>query len=118
MPAHIDLGKSGENLACTFLQQNGFSILFRNWRHSYYEIDIIAEKDGTLHFVEIKTRKSKKFGEPEDDVTKKKLMRLMEAAEAFQEQYPEWKRIQYDVLAIYIKSEKEIEYFFIEDLSV
>jgi putative endonuclease len=56
MPEHIDLGKLGENLACDFLQQQNYAILFRNWRYSNAEIDIIASREKVLHFIEVKTR--------------------------------------------------------------
>src|SRR4051812_36515772 len=101
MALHHQLGKHGEELACGYLKEVCFTILYRNWRHSYYEIDIIGARDNVLHFIEIKTRKSLRYGYPEDDVDEKKLEKLMIAAEEFLYQHPQWERVQYDVLSIH-----------------
>lgn len=116
MAKHLETGKTGENLAATWLETNGFTLLYRNWKHSYYELDIIAEKQGCLHFIEVKTRTTQTFGFPEEGVTVHKLERLMNAGEAFLEQNSQWKRIQYDILSIYLTA-KGAEYFLIEDVS-
>ena len=109
MPEHIELGKLGENLACNFLQQQNYTILFRNWRYSNAEIDIIASLDKVLHFIEVKTRSTKNFGEPEDSVNGKKMQKLIDASEAFQEEHPEWTRIQFDILSITMEKGKAVE---------
>lgn len=116
MAKHLETGKTGENLAAVWLEQNGFTLLHRNWKHSYYELDIIAEKQGCLHFIEVKTRRTKTYGFPEEGVTDHKRERLMNAGEAFLEQNPQWKRIQYDILSIHLTSQGA-EYFLIEDIS-
>jgi len=112
---HNALGTEGEALAVQWLQEKKFILLHQNWRHSYYEVDIIAASGDTLHFIEVKTRQNKKFGEPEESVDRKKIVNLMKASEEFQYQYPEWKRVEYDVLSITINTDG-IEYFFIEDV--
>jgi putative endonuclease len=112
------LGTEGEALAALWLQERGFRLLHRNWRHSHYEIDIIASRETVLHFIEIKTRRSKKFGEPEESVDKKKIINLMKAGAEFQYQFPGWKRVQYDVLSITIAPNGTTDYFFIEDVYV
>jgi putative endonuclease len=78
------LGAAGEQLAVNWLADKGFVLLHRNWRHSYYKVDIIASLKNTLHFIEVKTRSHTKFGEPEERGDKKKIIRLMRAAEEFQ----------------------------------
>lgn len=93
-------GQQGETLAAQWLTERGYRILHRNWRHSYYEIDIIAARGEVLHFVEVKTRRNMLYGYPEEAVDRKKLRRMMEAAAVFMEIAGEWKRVQYDVLAI------------------
>ncbi|MBN8787306.1 MAG: YraN family protein [Terrimonas sp.] len=115
MANHNNTGKKGELLAADYLKDNGFIILHTNWRYSHYEIDIIASRDNTLHFVEVKARRSIKFGLPEESVSNKKLQNLVNAAEEYLYQYPEWKRVQFDVLAITL-SRQAAEYFFIEDV--
>lgn len=116
MANHNITGKDGEALALVYLTQLSFLILFTNWRHSHYEIDIIAQRENILHFIEVKTRRSLHFGYPEESVTTKKIENLIKGAEAFLLQYPEWKRIQYDILSINLWKNREPEYFFIEDV--
>lgn len=116
MAKNRELGEYGETAAVTWLENRGYCLLFRNWRYSHYEIDIVASFDNVLHFIEVKTRRSKKFGEPEESVTSKKIRHLMKAGEEFQYQYPQWKRVQYDVLSISIDTGNAAEFFFIEDV--
>ena len=113
---HIETGKAGEALGVIYLQANGFLIQAINWRHSRWEVDAIATKNNTLHFIEIKTRRSKKFGLPEERVGKKKIQNLINAAEEYLHINPQWQRIQFDILSILIIKNKEIEYLFIEDV--
>jgi len=113
---HNLLGINGEAMAVKWLADKGFMVLHQNWRHGRYEIDIIAHKESVLHVIEVKTRRSKKFGEPEESVDKKKIIHLLKAGEAYQYQYPQWKRVQYDVLAISVQPDNTIDYFFIEDV--
>jgi putative endonuclease len=110
------LGAAGEALAVQWLQEKKFNLLHLNWRHSRYEVDIIAADRDILHFIEVKTRQNKTFGKPEESVDIKKIENLMKAAEEFQYQYPQWKRVQYDVLSITVNPDGAIEYFFIEDV--
>lgn len=118
MANHNITGKNGEAMALAYLTRNGFVILHTNWRHSHYEIDIIAQTGNILHFIEVKTRRSLQFGYPEESVTKKKMESLMNGAEAFLLLYPQWKRIQYDILSVYLLKNRDPEYFFIEDVSL
>jgi putative endonuclease len=116
MASHNDVGKKGEELAMDWLAGQGYEILHQNWRHSHYEVDIIARKEEVLHFIEVKARRSEKFGYPEDAVDNKKMQNLMNAAEEFLYQFPQWNRIQYDVLSISLKQNGLHEYFLIEDV--
>ena len=61
-----ELGNFGENYVSNYLKNLGFNIIDRNYHTKYGEIDIIASKDGKIHFVEVKTRKSLLFGTPEE----------------------------------------------------
>jgi putative endonuclease len=117
MAKHIQTGKQGEKLAASYLQQRGYLLLEQNWRHGHWEVDIIASKNNTLHFIEIKTRRSKKFGLPEEQVTRKKMENLVMAAEQYLYQHPQWKKIQFDVLAITLEKNTEPGYFLIEDVT-
>ena len=70
MAEHNEIGKIGENLATTFLMKQGFAILERNYRVKVGEIDIIAQKDNTLHFVEVKSIKVRDLNQIESSVIK------------------------------------------------
>src|SRR5688572_4829714 len=116
MAGHISLGKSGEEMAAAFLQSKGFRILHRNWRHSHYEIDIIAESNGILHIVEVKIRSSRKYGYPEENVKHKKFRSLLQAADEFLFHHPEYRHVQYDIVAISLCIDGPPEYLLIEDV--
>ena len=118
MAQHNTTGRLGEKMALKYLSEKGFVILHQNWRHSHWEVDVIASLKQVLHFIEVKTRRTKKFGYPEDDVTKRKLANLINASEEFLFLYPEWKRIQFDILSISILQNVSVEFFFIEDVHV
>jgi putative endonuclease len=116
MALHNLLGKTGEELAATYLTDKGYEVLYRNWRYSHYEIDIIAIKNKVLHFVEVKMRTSNVYGFPEEGVTKKKFKHLLNAADEFLHQHPEYRHVQYDILAITQRKKEAPEYFLIEDV--
>ena len=118
MASHNELGRYGEQLAISYLTAAAFNILFQNWRHSYYEIDVICSRHDVLHFIEIKTRRSLAFGFPEQGVDEKKLEKLMIAAEEFLYQHPSWERVQYDILSIHIAKNNKPEFLFIEDVAL
>nr|NQU93656.1 YraN family protein [Bacteroidota bacterium] len=83
MSDHNELGKKGEELAEKFLRNNGYEIIERNWRFGKDEIDIIAMEKDFLVVVEVKTRRSNYFGEPEENVTRTKQRFLIRAANAY-----------------------------------
>ena len=116
MASHNETGKEGEVLAAKWLSEHGYTILHTNWRHSHYELDIVATKGKFLHFVEVKARKASPFGFPEDSVTKKKFKNLQKAADEYLFLNPGHLWIQYDVLAITLNERGEDEYFLIEDV--
>ena len=115
MAQHMDLGRQGEDLAAQHLYGLGFTLLHRNWRYAHLEIDIIATKNGMLHFVEVKLRSSPDFGPPEAHVNRKKFMYLARAAEAFLHQNKGYRYICFDILAINLSRGKK-EFFLIEDV--
>jgi putative endonuclease len=107
------IGKWGEELAAKYLEQKGYTILMRNVRTPYGEIDIIASQpvsDNTgahdvLVFVEVKTRRSLAFGYPEDSINTRKRSHLLESIQSYLQDHPEsdneWR---VDVVAIYRSS--------------
>ena len=83
MASHNEFGIQGEDKAVNYLIREGYTILDRNWKSGHKELDIVAEKDGTLVVVEVKTRTSSKYGNPEDAVTPKKIRNTVLAADAY-----------------------------------
>ena len=77
------LGQKGEQLAEAELRQRGYRILELNWRCQDGEIDIVAEHDGWLVFVEVRTRRGVKMGSPEASITPAKCARLVRVAQRY-----------------------------------
>lgn len=73
-------GKIGEDSVCEYLRTNGINILGRNFRTKFGEIDIIANEDDTLIFIEVKARTNKRYGNPCEAVTYKKQKAISAAA--------------------------------------
>lgn len=70
------LGIKGEQLAKAYLENLGFQIIERNYKTSFGEIDIIAQKDQVIHFIEVKTRTSSHFGFPYEAVDQQKVNKI------------------------------------------
>jgi putative endonuclease len=116
MAAHNEFGKAGEEMAARWLAGKGFHLLVTNWKSGRYEVDIVASRNGALHFIEVKARHDDRFGKPEDWVGKKKMNHLMKAGVAYQEKYPQWNQVQYDILSILVDPQGKPDFFFIEDV--
>jgi putative endonuclease len=116
MNRNKDTGNAGENIAADYLITQQFIILERNWRYKHWEVDIIASKGKFLYFVEVKTRSSYRFGMPEESIGNEKMNALKKAAEEYLYQHPEWKYIQFNVIAITMANEEVKEIFMIEDV--
>jgi len=76
-------GESGERVAEKFLTEKGFRLIERNYRYERGEIDLIFDDHGILVFVEVKTRRSETYGEPEDAITPRKRRQIRKVAEAY-----------------------------------
>ncbi len=77
------IGAKGERIAVAYLRKNGFLIRELNWRNGRYEIDIIAERWGVIHFVEVKSRKAGGWISPEESINQNKFNALRRAASAY-----------------------------------
>lgn len=77
------LGDRGEAIAAAFLEAQGYSVIGRNYRCRYGEIDLILSHGATIVFCEVKLRCSDRFGTPEDAVTPRKLARVALAAQTY-----------------------------------
>jgi putative endonuclease len=112
---HMQTGRTGEELAAEWLRKRQFEILERNWRSGRFEIDLIAEKCGVLHFIEVKTGRTIRFGFPERRVDRRKILNMLGAAEQYLSNSIEGAKIQLDVISISIFNDRAY-YFFIEDV--
>lgn len=116
MAQHHEVGKSGENMAATWLEENGYRILDRNWKLGHLEIDLIAAKGEWLHFIEVKTRSSRKWGGPEDSVDLKKFNRWRNAAQGYLYQHRKYRWIQFDIIAITLGGSAQFQLELFEDV--
>ena len=104
-----DIGALGEKIAAEYLTGLGYMIRERNVRLREGEIDIIAEKDEVLVFIEVRTRTSNSYGTPEESVTTQKKERLIALAEAYiedRDDLPSSWRI--DVVAIELGPKRKV----------
>ena len=93
------LGAAGEERAARFLGQRGWRILARNARAGGVEIDLVAARGDTVAFVEVKTRRGRRHGLPEEAVDARKQARLARGAAAWlREQRPRSRRARFDVI--------------------
>ncbi|MDR1358183.1 MAG: YraN family protein [Coriobacteriales bacterium] len=102
------LGKAGEDLACLYLSDKGFTILERNWKCRSGEADLIAEEQDTLVFIEVKTRSAGYPGLPECAVTKQKRISYEKIALSYlmQNQRPSC-QVRFDVIAVHMTGERQ-----------
>ncbi len=96
------IGQQGEEEAALFLKRNGYEILDRNVFFRFAELDIVAKKDKTLVFVEVKTRQSLQYGLPREAVTKTKCRHIRNAAEAYLAKTGAWNTCcRFDVIEVW-----------------
>ncbi len=102
MAEHITLGRQGEEIARKLLTEKGYKILDTNWRHENDEIDIVAMDGDELVIVEVKTRATDEYGDPEDDVGIRKEQYLIRATEAYLEEKDLDLDSRFDIIGIII----------------
>ena len=79
-----DIGKEGEDIAAKYLTEKGFEIVERNFYYSNHgEIDIVANHNNQLVFIEVKSRLNLEYGEPEYAITRKKIKQIKKVAELY-----------------------------------
>ena len=107
---HQQFGKESEQLAAQFLKKKGYKILETNYKTKTGEIDIIAKHRGVLVFVEVKARKSNRFGNPKYAVTLKKQIKISKVALAYLKDTRQMnKRARFDVVVITHTGQTQIE---------
>ncbi len=112
-------GVIGEKLAAVFLLKNGYFILKRNFRSKLGEIDIIAKKNSTIHFVEVKTRIGVQKGLPHDSVDSNKIRHIVRMLQLYvkEEALANYKQ-SLDVISIVLNNNYEVDNFrFFENIT-
>ncbi len=111
----MQIGRSGEQQAARYLEENDVAILGMNYHTPYGEIDIIGKKNDLLVFCEVKTRTSQKFGYPEESITPKKKNALINSSLHYLQEHDQldhpWR---IDVITI-LKENHEIHFDWIEN---
>lgn len=100
MAAHNELGKWGENCAADFLQHKGYTIIERDWKSGHHDIDIIAKNEDTLVFIEVKTRRNRLFGNPEEAIDYKKRLNLLSAINHYVKSHRINVPVRFDIISI------------------
>ena len=110
MAEHNDLGKWGEDEAALYLEDEGYTIIDRDWRLGRRDLDILAyTPDGnTLVVVEVKTRTGEEYQQPEEAVTPGKMRNLAIAANAYVKECQVDKELRFDVISI-VGSEHQVK---------
>jgi putative endonuclease len=111
----IKTGSKGETLAAEFLEKKGFEIVVRNYRWGKGEIDLIVRRDDWTVFVEVKTRSSRAFGQPEEFVTLAQARRIYDAAEEYIFSTDWQGHVRFDVISVMVHQDERVEIEHFED---
>ncbi|MCF6349836.1 MAG: YraN family protein [Flavobacteriaceae bacterium] len=114
MAKHYDLGITGENLAIDYLLKKGYKIIEKNYRFQKAEVDIIIQKENVLVCIEVKTRSSDYFGDPQDFIDDKKIKLLVKVMNYYVVSKNLDVEVRFDIIAI-IKNNIKTEIEHIED---
>lgn len=114
MANHNELGKKGEQLAINFLEEKNYKIIERNYRFNKAEVDIIAQKEDVLAIIEVKTRSTKAFGNPQDFVKPKQIQRLVKAVDEYVTVNGLDLDVRFDIIAI-VKENKQFKIEHLKD---
>lgn len=100
MADHNDLGELGEQRAQAYLHAKGFKIRHTKWRTGKLELDIVAEKDGWLIIVEVKTRSTDTFEAPEEAITNRKIHNIINATHEYIHAFDWQGYTRFDVISV------------------
>lgn len=115
MTDQIILGQKGETMAQQHLESLGFRILAKNWRTGRAEVDVIAQDENTIVFVEVKTRSSDRFGPPEFFITPQQQRMLAGAASVYCEKIAHPGEIRFDVVSIIMRDDGKVKLEYLKD---
>jgi putative endonuclease len=113
MAQHNELGNRGEDAAVNYLIEKGYQLLRRNYRYLKAEVDIIAKKDEVIIGVEVKTRTSNYFGNPQNFINQKKIKLLTTALDHYMQESNLDLEVRFDIISVIGNKSFEIEH--IED---
>ncbi|RNC88347.1 MAG: YraN family protein [Winogradskyella sp.] len=114
MAEHNKLGKKGEELATNFLLEKGYDIVERNYRFEKAEVDIIAQKNDILAIIEVKTRSTTDYGNPQDFVKPQQIKNLVKAVDEYVSVNNLDVEVRFDIIAI-VKAGNNYEIEHLED---
>lgn len=117
MAKHNEIGKQGETLAEQYLNGLAYKTLYRNWRCPKGEIDLIVTDDQSIVFVEVKTRSTDYWGDPETAISDNKIKRIVGAADCFLLEHDLDLEVRFDIVSIVIKRDTP-QIYHIEDAFV
>lgn len=116
MTDFLHLGERGEALAWGYLKKQGYSILEKNYRTRFGEIDVIASRHGVIVFLEIKTRRNHHFGLPEEAVDWRKRQKMIRVAESYlQTKKIENREARFDILSVTWDGTEEPRFVLLEN---
>lgn len=111
MSSKAETGRAGEQLAASHFIKLGFEVVERNFRSRRAEIDLIVKRDNWLIFVEVKTRSSSDYGEPEAFVDRKQTRNIFDAAEDYIYSRNWLGHIRFDIISVKLGRPPEIVHF-------
>ncbi|MEN9346938.1 MAG: YraN family protein [Flavobacteriales bacterium] len=95
-----ETGDAGEEMAANFLLKKGYSIKEKKWVHNKLELDLVAEINNKIVFVEVKTRSTRAFGNPWEAVNSEKRKRIMRTANVYIKKFQIDKDPRFDIISI------------------
>ena len=112
MAAHNELGKWGEDTAAAYLEEKGYQIIERDWKSGHHDLDIVAKEGNSLVIVEVKTRRNRLFGDPEEAIDYKKRRNLQSAINHYVKSHHFGSSVRFDIISIVgtIGSQPEIDH--------
>lgn len=112
MATHNELGRWGEDLAATFLEEKGYQIIERDWKSGHHDLDIVATEGSALVIIEVKTRRNRLFGNPEEAIDYKKRKSLQSAINHYVKTHHFGSSVRFDIISIVgtIGSKPEIDH--------
>ena len=112
MAAHNELGKWGEDIATAYLEEKGYEVIERDWKSGHHDLDIVAKDGNTLVIVEVKTRRNRLFGDPEESIDYKKRKSLQSTINHYIKSHRTGQDVRFDIISIVgmIDSQPEIDH--------